>query len=305
MVRNPITGVDYVWPKAKQKIATTDQRRVSTQVIPGADGVQSQYGLNPFPRGETQVTISFRVTPRQKGTTFDALRNALNLAVDHGLPQELSFLDDNNVLWYATGWLVAKNLEANEDQQWFADWSVTYLLEDPLAYGKQPGFNAWGQPGLKWGQPGLKWGNLATTYALTSSSQQYTIANPLATADTTDMIFNFSGQWGPVDAAVADGSGFFAVQNTSIVDLNTGAPITFWVVDNMHTGEKYQIDCGSSGTYKGATPVIGTLRKDIRQYGHMRFRPGDNVLSFVVSGSALSPATGSVTIGWKPKKSLS
>jgi hypothetical protein len=312
-VRNPITGIDYLWPTAQQKVATTDQRRVSTQIIPGADGVQSQYGLNPFPRGATQVTISFRVTPRQHGTTFDRLRRTLNLAIDHGLPQRLQFTDDDGNFWFATGWLTGKNLEANQDQQWFADWSVSYLLEDPLAYGQLAGVNAWGQVGLKWGATGLKWGVTPHSYALTSSSISFTIPNPLATADTSDPIFTFTGQWGPTSAAVANGTGYFLVENTSIIDLNTGSPVYFYVTDTVPTGYSYQIDCGSGGVYKTnslssppvATPMIGTLQKLASQFGYMRIRPGDNNFVVGIGGAPLATLNGNVVVSWKPKYSLS
>jgi hypothetical protein len=312
-VRNPVTGVDYLWPKAQQKIVTTDQRRVSTQVIPGADGVQSQYGLNPFPRGGTQLTISFRVTPHQNRTTFDALRSALNLAVDHGLPQRLTFTDDSGAFWYATGYLTGKNLEANQDQQWFADWSISYLLEDPLAYGAVDGINAWGQTGLKWGDVGLKWGATPHSYDLTNTTVNFTVSNPLATANTEDAIFMFSGQWGPTSAAVANGTGNFVVVNTSIIDLNTGSPVYFYVSDTVPTGYTYQVDCGSAGVYKTnssasppiSTPMLGTLGKLPTQFGYMRFRPGDNLMIAYINGVALSPLNGKLVVSWKPKLSLS
>jgi hypothetical protein len=318
-VRNPVTGVDYLWPRAKQKVTATDQRRVSIQHVPGADGAMSQYGLNPFPRGETMVTISFRVTPRARGTTFDALRTLLNLAVDHGLPQRLTFTDDAGNPWFATGYLTGKNLDYDENQQWFADWSLTFLLEDPLAQGPVAGVNTWGQTGLKWGDTGLKWGATPHSVALTAASVQYVLANPIATAETRDMVFTFTGAWGS-SIGQPNNNGYFTVYNLDIIDLSTAAPVQFTVPDNIPAGYTYQIDCGSGGVYKTnslASPPIAQpqiaasdglpmLRKPPMQLGYMRFRPqGNNTLQFTIAGPPLGTLNGKVVISWRPKLTLS
>jgi hypothetical protein len=314
-VRNPVTNVDYIWPLARQRVQVSDQRRVSLQHIPGADGAQSQYGLLPFPRGETYVSITFRVTPKQRGTTFFALRSALNLAIDHGLPQRLTFVDDNNQTWFATGWLMDKSLEYNEDQQWFADWTVKYVLEDPIAYAPDPSVIHWGDTGMKWGAAGRKWGESPHTTALTSTYVPLTIANPTGVAETNDAIFTITGPWGPAISDPTGAAGNMAVINTSIIDIGTGYYVYFVIADNVPAGHSMIVDIGAGGmtknTLDGSGNIIAVTNERDRlvkldlQASFFRLRGGgDNNLVFSINGTPMATLNGKVLVGWRPKLPL-
>jgi hypothetical protein len=314
-VRSPITNVDYLWPLAKQRVQVSDARRVSLQHIPGADGAQSQYGLMPFPRGETYVTVTFRVTPKAHGTTFTALRNALNIAIDHGIPQQLTFIDDNGLTWFAQGWLIDKSLDYNEDHQWFADWTIKFVLEDPLAYGPNPNVITWGQAGLKWGAAGRKWGESPHTVPLTTASVALTISNPNATAETRDPIFTFTGQWGPATPYPTGDNGYIVVYNTSIIDIGTGTYIYFVLYDNIPAAHSLIVDIGAGGVVKNTLDGGGSIvavqnemdkiAKPDLQYGYFRLRAGgDNNLIFAIAGATLAPLNGKVLVSWRPKFAL-
>jgi hypothetical protein len=314
-VRNPVTNLDYLWPLAHQRVQVSDTRRVSLQHIPGADGAQSQYGLLPFPRGETYVSITFRITPKAHGTTFGSLRNALNLAIDHGLPQRLTFIDDNKLIWYATGWLIDKSLEYDEDQQWFADWTIKYVLEDPLAYTPDPNVIHWGDIGLKWGAPGRTWGETPHATALTSTFAAMTIPNPNGVAETRDPIFTFTGQWGPATPAPTGDNGYIIVENTSIIDIGTASPVYFVIYDNIPAGHTIVVDIGAGGmtknTLDGSGNIIAVtndrdkLAKPDLQGGYFRLRGGgDNNIVFAIGGAPLSILNGNVRVGWRPKMPL-
>jgi hypothetical protein len=139
-----------------------------------------------------------------------------------------------------------------------------------------------------------------------------TIPNPNATAETRDMVFTFTGPYGPASPGA---SGNIAVANFSIFDLNTNGPVYFVLYDNILAGHSLIVDIGVSGVVKttldgsghiiGSTSVLGVLDKDKRQFGLMRFRAqGDNALVISINGTPLGTLNGKLLVSWRPKASL-
>jgi hypothetical protein len=305
-VINPRDGSQYTFGKRRAHLTVQDSRRSGTITIPGISGGRDVYGTLPFPKDVVLLTYEWLVTPQRESTTFDALRDALNWAVDHGRPQKIYLRLDDGSYRTVIGKLRGKNLDVTKQSRYAATWSVTWELTktEMAAAANLPG--QWGglNPDgtiVKWGQAGRKWGAVGEQFSLTLASFTHTLHNPDATADTTDLSLTLTGPYGPAGTP-ALGVNYIAISNLNKAAFVNGVPPTIYLAVSLPTtNDKATVDFGKRFIAVNGVSSWALLGRPPGQLGWLRLTRGDNPLLITIVGTPLGTLNGKATLFWTPQ----
>ena len=294
-VVNPITTASYTFPRAQIALSVPNERRNPTFIVPGGGGPINPKGQSPFDREVNIISYQFLVTPRHDHETFDDARDAFLRAVDHGLPQTLTFLTDSGATWRIDGVLLRNPLKVGVASPFAETFRVDWVVQSDYLKTVSPNAVVYGH-GHKYGTTGLKYGSSFVSYPLTTTpAALIAIDNSAsgATAPTSDSVFSFVGPYGPL---VPSEASFIAV---TCVESTT----TFWIPTTLQAGETLLVDLAARRVLKNGQPIFGLLRRPSGQQNYMSFVAyAINHVSVYITGTPLASLNGTLTIKWNPKR---
>jgi hypothetical protein len=185
---HPSTKAIYRFPRRQMTLAAPNARRNPVFIVPGGGPVNPR-GAAAFDRDVNTISYQFRLFPMNDGTTFDAQRDALLVAVGHGKPQTLAFLADDGRHWTVRAALVGDPLSVTTTSTHWADLQLNWVQLSDYLTTVPAGTAIWGR-NAKWGNH-AKWGS-GTLYPLSANpAPAITVDNAgnAATADTLDLDF--------------------------------------------------------------------------------------------------------------------
>jgi hypothetical protein len=293
---HPVTRAVYTFPKAQAHLTAPNARKNPVFIVPGGGGPINPKGNAAFDRDINVISYQFRVFPTHAGQTFTDARDAFLQAIDHGLPQQLTFVDDNSRTWLMRAALTGDPLDFGTQSDLYADFQVTWVaLSDLLASNAAPGAVLFGH-GFKYGH-NKKYGASFPSFALTSSAVAITLDNSAtgATASTTDPVLSFTGPYGSSAPGETQFIYFYCAESGT----------ESWLPINLLAGETLLLDFASRRVLKNGVPIFGLLRRLPNQRTYLELLPNTvNHLTIGFLGPPLPTLAGSVQIKWKPKKGI-
>jgi hypothetical protein len=293
---HPVTRAVYTFPRAQAHLTAPNARKNPVFVVPGGGGPINPKGSAPFDRDVNIITYQFRVVPRQSGQTFTDARNAFLQAIDHGLPQQLTFVDDNGRTWLMRAALTGDPLDFGTQSDLYADFQVSWVaLSDLLSSNAAPGAIIYGHT-VKYGHT-AKYGASFPSYALTAASVTIPLDNSAAgaTAPTTDAVVSITGPWGAAAPS--------ATNAITVSCLESGT--SFSLAINLLAAETLLVDLASRRVLKNGLPIFGLLTRPPLQRTWLDFLPNSvNHVTVAFTGTPLATLNGSVQLKWKPKKGI-
>jgi hypothetical protein len=293
---HPVTRAVYTFPRAQAHLTAPNGRKNAVFIVPGGGGPINPKGSAPFDRDVNIITYQFRVVPRQSGQTFTDARDAFLQAIDHGLPQQLTFIDDHGRTWLMRAALTGDPLDFGTQSDLFADFQVSWVaLSDLLESNAAPGAVLFGH-GFKYGH-NKKYGGSFPSTALTASSVTLTIDNSAtgATAATSDAVLSLVGSYG---TSAPNEAQYLSV---TCVESQT----SFWLPINLTAGETLLVDLRTRRVLKNGQPIFALMRRPLLQRTWLDLLP--NTVNHIVigfTGPPLATLNGAVQVKWKPKKGI-
>jgi hypothetical protein len=293
---HPVTRAVYQFPKVQAHLTAPNARKNPVFIVPGGGGPINPKGSSSFDRDVNIITYQFRVFPTQAGQTFTDARDAFLQAIDHGLPQQLTFVDDNGRTWLMRVALTGDPLDFGTQSDLFADFQVTWVaLSDLLESNAAPGAVLFGH-GFKYGH-NKKYGGSFPSYPLNGTTVIIPLDNTAtgATATTTDMTISMTGPYGPSAPNEA--------QYISVTCQESAT--SFWLPINLLVGDTLLVDLRTRRVLKNGQPIFTLMRRPLLQRTWLDLLPNTvNHIVIGLTGTPLATLAGSVTLKWKPKHGI-
>jgi hypothetical protein len=292
---HPSTKAIYRFPRRQMTLSAPNARRNPVFIVPGGGPVNPR-GSAAFDRDVNTISYQFRLLPMSDGTTFDAQRDALLVAVGHGRPQTLAFLADDGRHWTVRAALVGDPLSVTTTSTHWADVQLNWVQLSDYLTTVPAGTAIWGR-NAKWGNH-AKWGSGAL-YPLNANPAPAIVldnAANAATAATTDPVLRLTGPFGPAVPSATDLITVACAPSGTSFTLRTNLPTAADTLD---------LDFRARRVLRNGQAAFGLLGRPATQQEYISFLPGVvNTVTVSHSGTRVAPPTGTLRLTWNPKRSL-